>query len=117
MGEAYPLQLNLSLHSSKNLGQHPTGVIPHPLIKQVNNTMTDTITKHQVRELQRKVAGLQTQVEILHSLRETDNKQRDRQIRDLEINAAVSRGLPKKEVAKIFKLTPGRISQLTSRSA
>ncbi|GFM79366.1 hypothetical protein PSCICN_00580 [Pseudomonas cichorii] len=79
--------------------------------------MSDNVTKHRVRELERKVAGLQTQVEILHSLRDTDNKKHDRQIRDLEINAAVSRGLAKKEVAKIFKLSPGRISQLTSRSA
>ncbi|MGX5725062.1 hypothetical protein ACWKWZ_08435 [Metapseudomonas otitidis] len=79
--------------------------------------MSDEVTKHKLRELERKVAGLQNQVQILHSLRESDNKKRDREIRDLEINAAVSRGLPKKEVAKIFKLSPGRISQLTSRSA
>jgi DNA-directed RNA polymerase specialized sigma subunit len=79
--------------------------------------MSEKLTNYRVRELERKVAGLQNQVDILHALRDTDNKKRDRQIRDLEINAAVNRGLPKKEVAKIFKLSPGRVSQLTSRSA
>lgn len=77
--------------------------------------MTDPIVDYRVQELERKVSGLQKQVEVLHGLRDADNKKRDRQIRDLEINAAVNRGLPKKEVAKIYNLSPGRITQLTRR--
>jgi len=77
--------------------------------------MTDPVTEHRLKELERKVSGLQNQVDILHALHDADTKKRDRQIRDLQINAAVDRGVPKKEVARIYKLSPGRITQLTSK--
>lgn len=77
--------------------------------------MTDSKSDYRVKELERKVAGLQRQVDVLHGLRNVDNKKRDREIRDLQINQAVSQGLPKKEVARIFRLSPGRITQLTRR--
>ncbi|MBI6851668.1 hypothetical protein YA0002_02735 [Pseudomonas cichorii] len=79
--------------------------------------MTDKITKYRVGQLERKVAGMQREIDVLHALRENDNKKRDREIRDLKINDAVNRGLPKKEAAKIYNLSAGRISQITSRSA
>ncbi|AOE85844.1 hypothetical protein [Pseudomonas sp. TCU-HL1] len=77
--------------------------------------MTDLKNEYRIKELERKVSGLQIQVEVLHALHDADTRKRDRQIRDLKINAAVNRGIPRKEVARIYKLSPGRISQLTSR--
>jgi hypothetical protein len=79
--------------------------------------MSDSTTNYRVGQLERKVAGMQREIEVLHALRETDNKKRDREIRDLKINDAVNRGLPKKAAAKIYNLSAGRISQITSRTA
>ncbi|WP_257807003.1 hypothetical protein [Burkholderia glumae] len=73
--------------------------------------------EYRIRQLERQVSGLQREIEVIHSFTNSDRKTTDQRIRDLEIKAAVSRGAPQKEVAKIFKLSPGRVSQIVKKIA
>ena len=72
---------------------------------------------HRIKELERKVKGLQRQVGVMNAVNDARNKATDQRLRDLEIRAAVSKGAPQKEVAKIYQLSPGRVSQIVKKIA
>ncbi len=74
-------------------------------------------TNYRVNQLERKVAGLQRQVGVLHARYEATATKHDKRIRDVEIKTAVVQGVPQKRVAEIYDLTPGRISQIVKRVA
>ncbi|HGU0869282.1 TPA: sigma factor-like helix-turn-helix DNA-binding protein, partial [Escherichia coli] len=67
---------------------------------------------YRIEELERKVAGLQRQMSIQRAIQNKDRSEIQRRLRDLEIKAAVERGLPQKEVAKIYDLSAARVSQI-----
>ena len=68
--------------------------------------------EYRIEELERKVAGLQRQMSIQRAIQNKDRSDTQRRLRDLEIKAAVERGLPQKEVAKIYDLSAARVSQI-----
>lgn len=74
-------------------------------------------TNYRVNELERKVAGLQRQVNVLHARLDTKSNTHDKQIRDLEIKVAVQKGVPQKRIAEIYDLSPGRVCQIVKRVA
>ncbi|WP_421157779.1 hypothetical protein [Aeromonas dhakensis] len=71
-------------------------------------------TEHEYRieELERKVAGLQRQVTMHKAIQDHDRAEATRRLRDLEIKAAVQRGVPQKKVAEIYELSAARVSQI-----
>ncbi|MGN5143166.1 sigma factor-like helix-turn-helix DNA-binding protein [Aeromonas caviae] len=68
--------------------------------------------EYRIEELERKVAGLQRQVSIQRAIQDKDRSDTHRRLRDLEIKAAVERGVPQKEVAQIYDLSAARVSQI-----
>lgn len=70
-----------------------------------------------IKELERQVRGLQNQVGVINAISNARNKATDQRLRDLEIKAAVIQGAPQKEVAKVFQLSPGRVSQICKKIA
>ncbi|HEL3261923.1 hypothetical protein [Stenotrophomonas maltophilia] len=81
--------------------------------------MSSKISEHdyRIKELERQVKGLQRQVGTMNAINNARNKSNDYRLRDLEIKAAVANGAPQKEVAKIFHLSPGRVSQIVKKVA
>lgn len=77
--------------------------------------MTDDIKslKYRVTELERRVKGVQRQQKVADAIQRTTQAQNERRLRDLEIKAAVQRGVPQKEVAEIFEMSPSRVSQIS----
>lgn len=73
-------------------------------------------TDYRIRELERKVAGLQRQVKVITARADTTDKKTERRLRDLEIKDA-ARLVPQRKLAEIYELTPGRISQIVRRVA
>jgi TolA-binding protein len=71
----------------------------------------DNKLEYRVKELERKVRGLQTQNSTLN----TQNKKQDQRLRDLEIRTAVLNGAPQKDVAEIYDISRGRVSQIVRR--
>ncbi|WP_313245034.1 hypothetical protein [Stenotrophomonas rhizophila] len=72
---------------------------------------------YRIKELERKVKGLQQQVGIINSVSNARHKSAEKRIRDLEIKDAVARGAPQKDVAKIFCISAGRVSQIVKKVA
>lgn len=68
--------------------------------------------QYRLKELERKVRGLQVQLEKQSSIVE----KQDRRLRNLEIKAAVKSGVPQNKVAKIFELSTARVSQITRKA-
>lgn len=68
---------------------------------------------YRIQELERKVRGLQCQVGQLVS----QGKRTEHRVRDLEIRTAVLNGTPQKTVAKVYELSPGRVSQIMKKVA
>ncbi|WP_430227017.1 hypothetical protein [Paraburkholderia tropica] len=81
--------------------------------------MADKEKEHEfrIKELERQVRGLQNQVGVINAISNARNKATDQRLRDLEIKAAVVQGAPQKEVAKVFHLSPGRVSQICKKIA
>lgn len=77
-----------------------------------NNDTTD----YRIRELERKVAGLQRQVGVINARQNATDKKTERRLRDLEIKAAAQH-VPQRRLAEIYNLTPGRINQIVRRVA
>lgn len=72
--------------------------------------------EYRIRELERKVAGLQRQVGVINARADATDKKTERRFRDLEIKAAAQH-ITQREIAKIYDLTPGRVSQIVRRVA
>ncbi|MEA9589192.1 hypothetical protein VC279_19935 [Xanthomonas sp. WHRI 10064A] len=72
---------------------------------------------YRIKELERKVKGLQQQVGVIHAVAHSRNKKTDQRLRDLEIKAAVSQGAAQKDIAKIYELSRGRVSQIVRKVA
>ncbi len=68
-----------------------------------------------IRELERKVAGIQRQQGIQTARFEAAEKRTDMRIRDLEIKAAVQSGVSQRTVAKIYDLSAGRVNQILKK--
>jgi uncharacterized coiled-coil protein SlyX len=78
--------------------------------------MSEDASEYRIRELERKVAGLQRQVGVINARADATDKKTERRLRDLEIKAAAQH-VPQKRLAEIYDLTPGRISQIVRRVA
>jgi uncharacterized coiled-coil protein SlyX len=78
--------------------------------------MSEDASEYRIRELERKVAGLQRQVGVINARADATDKKTDRRLRDLEIKSAAQH-VPQKRLAEIYDLTPGRISQIVRRVA
>ncbi|MGJ7579782.1 hypothetical protein ACSFA3_06330 [Variovorax sp. RHLX14] len=84
-----------------------------------NFTMTDKTNEnsYRIKELERQLKGLQQRVGVMTAVGNARNKSTDQRLRDLEIKTAVVQGAPQKEIARIYKLSPGRVSQIVKRIA
>ncbi|WP_294357369.1 hypothetical protein [uncultured Sphingomonas sp.] len=80
------------------------------------STKKEDAAEYRIRELERKVAGLQRQVGVINARADTTDKRTERRLRDLEIKAAAQH-VPQRKLAEIYDLTPGRISQIVRRVA
>lgn len=67
---------------------------------------------YRIRELERQVKGMQRHIGVINARMDVTDKRNDRRIRDLEIKSAVQQGVPQRQVAKIYQLSPGRVSQI-----
>lgn len=67
---------------------------------------------HRIKELERKVRGLQLENAKHNSI----NNKQEKRIRDLEIKTAVSNGVPQKKVAEIYDLSAARVSQIARKA-
>ncbi|CAM2158203.1 RNA polymerase sigma-70 region 4 domain-containing protein (plasmid) [Pararobbsia alpina] len=81
--------------------------------------MSDKTKEHEyrIKELERQLKGLQRQVGVINAVGNARNKSTDQRLRDLEIKTAVVQGAPQKEIAKIYNLSPGRVSQIVKKIA
>lgn len=68
--------------------------------------------EHRIKELERKVRGMQVQIEKGASI----NKRHEKEIRDLEIKNAVNSGVPQRRVAEIYELSAARVSQIARKA-
>lgn len=73
---------------------------------------SDKELKYRVEQLERKMDGVQRQQRVADAVQRTTQAQNERRFRDLEIKAAVQRGLPQREVAEIFEISRSRVSQI-----
>ena len=69
--------------------------------------------KYRVEQLERKVEGVQRQQRVADAVQRNTQAQNERRFRDLEIKAAVQRGVPQREVAEIFGIGRSRVSQIS----
>jgi len=74
---------------------------------------TDKELQYRVEQLERKVEGIQRQQKVANAIQKNTQAQNERRLRDLEIKAAVQRGVPQKEVAEIFGIGRSRVSQIS----
>lgn len=72
---------------------------------------------YRIQQLERKVKGMQRQIGVVNARLDVTTKKQERSIRDLEIKIAVQQGIPQRQVAKIYELSPGRVSQITKKVA
>ncbi len=79
---------------------------------------------YKIKELERQMNGVQEQVTKLNratNLTQAElteyKKKTDMRVRNLEIrDAVIARGIPAKDVAKEFKLTSARVSQIVNKT-
>ncbi len=79
------------------------------------NTLRRSImdeTEYRIKELERKVRGMQVQIEKGASI----NKKHEKAIRDLEIKNAVKSGVSQRKVAEIYDLSAARVSQIARKA-
>ncbi len=69
-------------------------------------------TDYKIKELERKVRGMQVQIAMQASMA----RKHDKAIRDLEIKNAVKSGLSQKKVAQIYDLSAARVSQIARKA-
>lgn len=72
---------------------------------------------HKIKELERKVAGMQRQIGVVNARIDVTTNKHERRIRDLEIKTAVQQGVPQKKVAQIYELSAGRVNQIIKKIA
>ncbi|MGI4843005.1 MAG: hypothetical protein ACRYF7_06790 [Janthinobacterium lividum] len=72
---------------------------------------------YRIKELERKVAGLQRQVGVMNARFDVTTNKQERRLRDLEIKSAVQQGVPQRKVAEIYELSAGRVSQIVKKIA
>lgn len=71
---------------------------------------------HRMQELERKVSGMQRQINVLSAQQDAYQKKNDMSVRDLEIVTAVlKKNLTQRQVAEIYQLSPGRINQILKK--
>lgn len=73
--------------------------------------------EYRIRQLERQVKGMQRTMGVLNARVEVNNNRTERRLRDLEIKDAVQKGVPQRQVAKIFDLSAGRVSQIVKKVA
>ncbi|MDR7018285.1 hypothetical protein [Aeromonas salmonicida] len=73
------------------------------------------MTDYRLRQLERKMKGMQRQINLLNANQERTEAETDRRLRDLEIKAAVLKGMPQKTVAQIYDLSAARVSQIVKK--
>lgn len=71
-------------------------------------------TSYRLDSLERKVKGMQQQINVLNARAETTEKRQEIITRNLKIKAD-ARIVPQKKLAEIYKLSPGRISQIVRK--
>lgn len=69
--------------------------------------------KYRVQKLERQMEGVQRQQKVADAVQRKTQAQNERRFRDLEIKAAVQRGVPQREVAEIFGIGRSRVSQIS----
>lgn len=72
---------------------------------------------HNIKELERKVAGMQRQIGVMNARIDSTTNKHERRIRDLEIKTAVQQGVSQKKVAQIYELSAGRVNQIIKKIA
>lgn len=72
---------------------------------------------YRIAQLERKVKGLQQQIGVINAVSNARYKDTEKRLRNLEIKAAVIKGASQKEVAKIYNLSAGRVSQIVKQVA
>ncbi|ASG06501.1 MULTISPECIES: hypothetical protein [Vibrio] len=68
--------------------------------------------EYRIKELERKVRGMQVQIERANSV----TKKHEMAIRNLEIKNAVKSGVSQKKVAKIYDLSAARVSGIVKKA-
>lgn len=67
---------------------------------------------YKIKELERKVRGMQVQLEKQAS----QTQRHEKAIRDLAIRDAVKSGVPQKKVAEIYDLSAARVNQIARKA-
>jgi len=75
------------------------------------------LQNYRIKELERKVLGMQRQINIVHAISDVREKRTNSRIRNLEIKTAIQQGVPQNVIANIYELSPGRISQIAKKIA
>lgn len=88
------------------------GGLPHNLSEYINMSDSEKELKYRVQKLERQMEGVQRQQKVADAVQRKTQAQNERRFRDLEIKAAVQRGLPQREVAEIFEISRSRVSQI-----
>jgi len=70
--------------------------------------------EYRITTLERKVAGLQRQLKVIHARQDATDAKTERRLRDLEIKTA-SYHVPQRKLAEIYQLSEGRISQIIKK--
>lgn len=70
---------------------------------------------YRTQQLEKKLKGVQRQVNVLNARHEAVTDKHERRIRDLEIKNAVRDGVSQRKVADIYELSPGRVSQIVRK--
>ena len=78
-------------------------------------SIKDDAASYRIRELERKMQGMQRRVEVINAKYEAVTTKHERRIRDLEIKSAVQSGLSQRKVAEIYELSPGRVNQIMKK--
>lgn len=77
-----------------------------------------TPEQYRIAELERQMHGMQAQINYLHAQTAATSsrlKQHDQNIRDLQIKAAVAAGATQKQLANIYQISQGRVSQIVRK--
>ena len=71
--------------------------------------------EYKTKQLERQMKGMQRRVEVVNAKFETLTNKQDRRIRDLEIKTAAQSGVSQRQIANIYELSPGRVSQIVKK--
>ena len=71
--------------------------------------------EYKTKQLERQMKGMQRRVEVVNAKFETLTNKLERRIRDLELKTAAQSGVPQRQIANIYELSPGRVSQIVKK--